>query len=54
MEKQLYLFETEVEEENKLWCSLEEKRRNTIEAGFVNLLIRFLRKSIEETTENEN
>ena len=54
MEKQLWLFEKEVKKEFKVWHNLSDIRRNKIETGFVNLLIRFLCQSIEETSKNEN
>ena len=49
MEKQLNLFEIEVKEEFKVWHNLPDIRKNKIETGFVNLLIKFLCQSIEET-----
>ena len=54
MEKQLDLFEEEVKEEYKVWHRLPDTRKSRIETIFVNLLIRFLCQSIEETAENEN
>jgi hypothetical protein len=54
MERQLNLFEEEVKEEFKLWHNFPDTRKNRIETGFVDLLIRFLCQSIEESTENEN
>lgn len=54
MERQLNLFEQEVKEEFKVWQNFPDTRKNRIETGFVNLLIRFLCQSIEERAENEN
>lgn len=54
MEKQLGFFEEEVKEDFKVWCNLSESSQNKIVTGFVNLLIRFLSQSIEETVKNEN
>jgi hypothetical protein len=56
MERQLNLFEEEVKKEFKVWQNFPDTRKNKIETGFVNLLIRFLCQSIEdeETAENEN
>jgi hypothetical protein len=54
MEKQLCIFKEEVKEDSKVWCNIPESSQNKIETGFVNLLIRFLCQSIEETVKNEN
>ena len=54
MEKQLGLFEKEVKEEFNLWHNLPDIRKNMIETVFVNLLLKFLCQSIEETAQNEN
>lgn len=53
MGEQLYLFQTEVIEEVEIWQSLPEVRRSKIERRFAKLLIKYLRKSIEETPRNE-
>jgi hypothetical protein len=54
MEKQLYLFKTKEKREDEIWYSLPEESRSKIETSFANLLIRYLCKSIEEASENEN
>jgi len=53
MGKQLYLFQTEAIEEVEIWHRLPEARRSKIEQRFAKLLIKYLRKSIEETPRND-
>ena len=54
MEKQLHPFFTKEEREDETWHSLPEETRSKIETIFANLLIRYLSKTIKETSENEN
>jgi hypothetical protein len=51
MEKQLNLFDKEVKEEFEVWHNLPDIRKNRIETGFVNLLIKFLCQSNKEAAQ---
>lgn len=54
MEKQINLFQAEEKQKSEIWYSIQEERRIEIEKSFATLLIRYLCKSIEEASEDEN